>query len=178
MGTGIARQLNSETDPHTSPALPEGASWQQKWKRSETRLLLVEDNEADVVLIRASLNRHGFAGDLLVLTDGEQAINLFEAGGGAEDPDFDAMILDLNLPKRTGIEVLAALRNSERGRNLPVAVFSSSASQEERQAAAALGANLYLQKSSDLGEFMKLGERIRELLDRPAGGDRGGTNGR
>jgi CheY-like chemotaxis protein len=77
------------------------------------------------------------------------------------------VVLDLNLPKRNGREVLERIRQSPCCGKVPVAVFSSSDAATDRQEAARLGANRYIQKPSNLDEFLKIGGILRTLLDKP-----------
>lgn len=102
--------------------------------------------------------------DLLVAQDGEQAIDFIaraEADPGAAGPDL--LLLDINLPKRDGFDVLRYVRASERCRNAPVLVITSSDSPSDRQQAAELGAG-YFQKPPSYEEFMKLGGVLRKML--------------
>ena len=89
-------------------------------------------------------------------------IDKAEAGEGVLRPDL--VVLDLNLPKKGGIEVLRHIRNTTVCRNALVLVVSSSDSRTDREAARALGFDGYFRKPSVYAEFMELGPLIRELL--------------
>jgi chemotaxis family two-component system response regulator Rcp1 len=89
-------------------------------------------------------------------------IDKVEAGKGVPCPDL--FLLDLNLPKKDGIEVLRHMRNSAACKNAFVVVVTSSDSAGDREAGNALGFNEYFRKPSEYAEFMKLGSMIRELL--------------
>ncbi len=127
------------------------------------RLLLVEDSPADVFLVREALSLHLPQADISVATDGELALHAFESKneGGPHCPDL--LLLDLNLPKRTGAEVLARFR--QHCTNSPVIVITSSDSAADRARVASLGANYYFRKPSSYDEFMKLGEVARRLWE-------------
>jgi CheY-like chemotaxis protein len=127
-------------------------------------ILLVEDNPADVRLVRAALEEHGIPGELIVFSDGEKAIQFIEGIEDCSDPCPDLMILDLNLPKRPGREVLRCRDQSGKLRNIPVVVLSSSDAARDREESARLGADLYLQKPSHLDEFLRIGQIVREML--------------
>lgn len=101
-----------------------------------------------------------------VVNDGHQAVEFVDradAGQGAFCPDL--VLLDLNLPKKNGIEVLRHMRNSAACRNALVLVVSSSDSASDREAVEALGFHGYFRKPSVYAEFMKLGPVVRELLE-------------
>lgn len=127
----------------------------------------MEDNPADVRLVRIALEEHGIAGELLVFSDGAEAIQFIEKieSGSGQCPDM--MILDLNLPKRPGREVLQCRDRSGKLRNIPVVVLSSSDAAQDREEAARLGADLYLRKPSHLDEYLRIGATLREMLGLP-----------
>lgn len=135
----------------------------------EVRILLAEDNDGDVFLVRRALDKHVGRYQLLLASDGEEALRLLEranAVAGAPCPDF--FVLDLNLPRCSGVQILERLRRMPRWAATPVIVFTSSDSPEDRAEAFRLGADRYFHKPIDFDSFMKLGEMIKEIL--PAGG--------
>ncbi len=116
-------------------------------------------------LIRQAIAAAQVGATVAVVNDGHQAVEFIDAVGKGEG-DFrpDLVILDLNLPKKSGIEVLRHLRNTSACRDALVLVVSSSDSQDDREAVSALGFNGYFRKPSVYTEFMKLGPLIRDLL--------------
>lgn len=126
---------------------------------------LAEDNPADVYLIREALKQYGVACSVRVASDGKEVLMLLTSGA-ALPPDL--IILDLNLPRHDGIEILQTLRSSEEIANVPVVVLTSSDSPRDRQTATDLGATRYLRKPSNLDHFLELGAVFKELLERPA----------
>jgi len=126
-------------------------------------ILLAEDNQADVYLVRTSLKEHGIAHDLRVAKDGEEAIDLITgADSGGLVPGL--VLLDLNLPKKTGQEILEHLRDTPRWAGVPVIIMSSSDSPTDRAKAARLGIRAYFRKPSRLDEFMRLGGIVKKVL--------------
>lgn len=127
-------------------------------------LLLVDDSPEDVQLILRALHRVVPADDVAVCTDGQEALDyLFAEGSHAgrnanEQPKV--IVLDLNLPRVSGIEVLRRLRAAQATRLLPVVILSASVEQKDVRAAAQLGANSYVRKSLD---YAKLSETMTLL---------------
>lgn len=128
-------------------------------------IVLVEDSETDVFLIQDALSAHGLAVDLQVMEDGEQAVVFVDRLDA--DPSMACprlFILDVNLPKVSGFEVLARLRRSARCNEIPVLVVTSSDAERDRARIASLGASAYFRKPSGYEAFLKIGEVIRQLL--------------
>jgi CheY-like chemotaxis protein len=130
-------------------------------------IVLVEDNPADVRLVRAALEEHGVTGELIVFRDGERAIQFIEDTEDGLSPCPDMMIIDLNLPKRPGRDVLECRDRSGKLRNVPLIVLSSSDAARDREDSARLGASLYLRKPSRLDEFLGIGATFRQMLGLP-----------
>jgi CheY-like chemotaxis protein len=132
----------------------------------QRQILIVEDSKADAALIRRALARAGVSAELQELDDGEKAIRFIESADA--DPEFPCpslILLDINLPRYKGGEVLRRIRASTRCRNAPVLVVTSSDSPRDRAEMAALGASGYFCKPSQLEEFMRLGTEVRHLLE-------------
>ena len=130
-------------------------------------LLLVEDSPADVFLVNHAIQQEGLNVQLQVAEDGEAAIAIIDKVDSEQQvPPPDVMLLDLNVPRRSGNEVLERLRRSPRCQNVPVVMISSSDSPLERKRAFELGATEYFRKPSTLPEFMKLGAVVREVHSR------------
>jgi CheY-like chemotaxis protein len=124
----------------------------------ETRdILLVEDNPDDVELTKRALERTHLANQLVVATDGAQALAILQSEAG---PKFVCVMLDLRLPKIPGLKVLEELRADVRLRHLPVIVFASSDQEEDVVRSYDLGANSFIQKPVDFAQFA---EAIRHL---------------
>jgi CheY-like chemotaxis protein len=128
-------------------------------------ILMVEDNLADALLLREAIQMEGLDLNIQPATDGEMAIAAIERA--EKDPDaapLDAVLLDLNLPRVDGFEVLRRIRSSQRFQNLPVIVITSSDSLADRREGANLGA-AYFRKRPDYDEFLKVGSAIRQFLE-------------
>ena len=126
------------------------------------RVLLVEDNEADVRLTREALREAGENVRLSAVGDGEQALlYLRRQEGYANVPRPDLVLLDLNLPRKNGLEVLDEMRADEELAVIPVIMLTSSAARQDVEAAYAHGANAFVVKPQDLDSFMHLIDTIR-----------------
>jgi len=121
-------------------------------------ILLVEDNPDDVELTRLAFAEAKIANRLVVVGDGAEALDyLFGRGSHAgRDPAElpSIVLLDLNLPKVDGREVLQAIRGDERTRTLPVVVLTTSTEPFDVEASYALGVNSYIQKPVDFEQFV------------------------
>lgn len=131
-----------------------------------TNILLAEDNPADVFLVREAMKAHDLEVNLHVVCDGEMAIEFIEAAEkNGDSPCPHLALLDLNLPRRSGLEVLARLRRSKTCGNIPVAIISSSRDPGEMVILAQLQADHYFTKPSDYDQFMALGGIIKGMLN-------------
>ncbi len=121
-------------------------------------ILLVEDNPDDIELTRIAFAEADLDSRLEVVRDGAEALDyLFARGAWAgRDPHKlpSIVLLDLNLPKLDGREVLQAIRASEATRNLPVVVLTTSAEPFDVDASYAMGANSYIRKPVDFEQFV------------------------
>jgi two-component system response regulator len=124
----------------------------------QKEILLVEDNPDDVELTRIAFNEAKIANTLVVARDGAEALDyLFARGAYAgRDPNNlpSIVLLDLNLPKVDGREVLQAIRGNELTRSLPVVVLTTSVEPFDVEASYALGVNSYIQKPVDFEHFV------------------------
>jgi two-component system response regulator len=127
-------------------------------------LLLAEDNPPDALLVKEAIRLENLPVDVHVASDGEQAIEFMEAGQNDPARPFPHfLLLDLNLPKVDGLEVLRRLRAQDRGKNLPVLVVTSSDSPTDRNETARLGASFF-RKPYSYDEYMRIGAVVRRFL--------------
>lgn len=135
-------------------------------------MLVVEDNDSDVFLIREALAATGIPFAVHLAKDGEQAIRLLDQVESSADAPCPALVvLDINLPKVQGGEVLQHLRQLSKCVNTRVLVVSTATSLQERNKMMNLGANGYFRKPSEYGEFMKLSDVVRTMLGTEAAGE-------
>jgi DNA-binding response OmpR family regulator len=133
-------------------------------KPDSKRIVLAEDNGTDVVLVKETLRAAGIEADLMVFPDGEQCARHLTSS--AEPPD--AIILDLNLQRVDGFELLRVVRADRRYDGVPVAVLTSSSAAEDRRRSLELGANAFITKPSKLDDFLEtVGSEIRRLFSAP-----------
>jgi CheY-like chemotaxis protein len=117
----------------------------------ENRILHVEDNPDDVMLMNLAFNRAGITARLHVVNDGDEAIAELKNGGSPV-----CVLLDVKLPRVSGLEVLAWIRNQPRLRRLPVILLTSSSQTSDINRAYDLGANSFLVKPPDLDSLTQL----------------------
>ena len=130
------------------------------------RIILAEDNEADVLLVRYALQAHNVLHQLHVIADGAKAIDFIgKIGKPDSTPCPDLMLLDLNLPKADGTEVLRELRKHPQCSSTPVIIVTSSDAPKDRARVAELGISHYFTKTSDWDAFMRLGEVVMRVTE-------------
>ncbi|TYT61405.1 response regulator [Natrialba swarupiae] len=119
------------------------------------QILLVEDNPGDVRLTKEAFKQGRIENDLHVVTDGNRALEFLARDGRYEDaPRPDLILLDLNLPRTDGEEVLEQLKDDPNLRSIPVIVLTSSRAEEDIVKSYELHANAYLTKPVDPDEFI------------------------
>ena len=132
-------------------------------------ILLAEDNPADVYLIREALKEHGVDCPMRVASDGQHVLKILAgADSDVSTGQLGLIILDLNLPRHDGIEILQRLQERAELRHVPVVVLTSSDSPRDRLAANQLGVTRFLRKPSSLEQFLSLGAVFKELLEQKA----------
>lgn len=128
-------------------------------------ILLVEDESNDAILLERAFRRANLAPNLKVVTDGEQAVEYLEGKGQFGDrsqfPIPSLMLLDLKLPRRSGLEVLEWIRKQDALKELPVIVLTSSRHTDDIDKAYDLGATSYMAKPE--GNFDGLAEMVKKL---------------
>ena len=132
-------------------------------RRGEVEILYVEDDDADVELTMIALQQNGVANSIHIARDGVEALDFLFCRGAHATRDFKVLklvLLDLKLPKVSGLEVLQAIRNDERTKMIPVVVLTSSREQKDLVDSYKLGVNSYIQKPVDFEQFS---QTIRQL---------------
>ena len=128
-------------------------------------ILLAEDNQGDVFLVQEALRTNSIEYEMHVATDGldvERYLKLLSNTPDARYPDV--FLLDLNLPKSDGYDILNGFRSHPECAKVPVIIISSSDAPKDRQRAELLGATTYFRKPSDLMEFLLLGELVKQVV--------------
>jgi CheY-like chemotaxis protein len=130
----------------------------------EATILLVEDNQDDVDLTLWAFQKSNISNRIVVMRNGQEALDyVFAASENAgRDPDAlpQVILLDLNLPKVSGLDVLRALRADERTRRLPVVILTSSRHESDMVESYDLGANSYVRKPVDFAQFVEAARQL------------------
>jgi chemotaxis family two-component system response regulator Rcp1 len=127
-------------------------------------ILLVEDSPADVALTREALEDSKLSNNLYVVTDGEEAIAfLYNRGPYADMPRPDLILLDLNLPKKSGLEVLREIKKDEQLSLIPVVIMTVSKDERDIVESYRLHANCYIRKPVKFGEFIEIVKSIEDF---------------
>ncbi len=131
----------------------------------EAPVLYVEDEDNDVLLMRLGFERAGIADRLVVVTDGQAAID-YLAGTGRyanreQHPLPCVVLLDLKLPGRSGFEVLRWMRERPQLKTLPVAIVTSSGHERDLEQAQAIGVEDYLIKKANLAQIIETAQHIK-----------------
>ena len=128
-------------------------------------ILLVEDDPGDVLLIREAFEDNKVHNRLHVVPDGVEALTfLRQEGEHADAPRPDLVLLDLNLPRKDGREVLAEIKEDEDLRQIPVVVLTTSKAEEDVLRSYKLHANAYVTKPVDFDRFIDVVRRIDEFF--------------
>lgn len=128
-------------------------------------VLLVEDDPGDVLMTREAFEDNKVANNLYVVGDGVTAMEfLRKQGDYADAPTPDLVLLDLNLPRMDGREVLAALKDDPELRRIPVVVLTTSEAEEDVLRSYSLHANAYVTKPVDFGRFIEVVRQIDEFF--------------
>lgn len=114
-------------------------------------IVLVEDNEQDEILTIRALKKNNILNDIVVLRDGQQAIDYFAKPDN--DVEIQAILLDIKLPKLDGIEVLDFIRKQNHTKTVPVIVLTTSTEESDVIRSYSLGSNSYVKKPVNFDEF-------------------------
>jgi chemotaxis family two-component system response regulator Rcp1 len=127
-------------------------------------ILLVEDNPGDVRLVQETFREGKVCNNLEITRDGVEAMAfLRHEGQFASAPRPDLILLDLNLPRKNGSEVLAEIKADEKLKRIPVVILTASQAEEDIVKAYDLYANCYLTKPIDLDQFISLVNAIKSF---------------
>ncbi|MEH0157176.1 response regulator [Limibacter armeniacum] len=136
-------------------------------KNEVVHILLVEDHYPDIVLTRKAFERYGLKIKLHTVRNGEEALDYLNKRGAYTDAVCpDLVLLDINLPRKSGFEVLQEIRSRNCFETLPVIMLTSSASEQDMKKSYSLNANTYLIKPCCLGEYEKLIKCVESFKSR------------
>lgn len=132
--------------------------------RKDHIILLVEDNPDDAELARRAFEKSNIASEMPVVADGQEALDYLFATGAYADRDPDdlpqVVLLDLKLPKISGLEVLRRMRANERTKHLPVVVLTTSSEEKDVIQSYDLGANSFVRKPVDFAQFVEAARQL------------------
>ena len=133
-------------------------------KNRDSVILLVEDNPDDEALTLRALRKNNILNEVVVVRDGAEALDYMLGAGTYAGRDLSEppqlVLLDLNLPKLSGLDVLRRIRENERTRLQPVVILTSSAEEQDMIVGYGLGANSYVRKPVDFTQFS---EAVRQI---------------
>jgi CheY-like chemotaxis protein len=135
-------------------------------EKQRYQILVAEDNQADVTLVHEALRHHGLDCEINLIGDGARVIDYLrglDLNSHCVAPDL--LLLDMHLPKCDGEDILKALRSTERSAQTPVVVMTSSTASELEKLAQKHAALHYFRKPSSWGEYMHLGNIVRNILE-------------
>lgn len=124
----------------------------------EAKILLVEDNEGDIILTKEALKEAKIKNEICVAMDGQQALDILN---GPELPDM--ILLDINLPKVDGLEVLSTIKKDDRLKKIPVIMLSTSSAESDISTSYNNHANCFITKPVDLLHFMEVVKTIEDF---------------
>jgi CheY-like chemotaxis protein len=139
-------------------------NWNFDHKNAAVDILLVEDSVEDVELTKEAMKEGKFANVLNVVKDGVEAMDYLRKRGkyhGAKTPDL--ILLDLNLPRKNGHEVLAEIKQDEELKIIPVSILTTSESEADVMKTYKMHANCYITKPVDLNQFIKVVKCIEDF---------------
>ena len=125
-------------------------------------ILLVEDNEGDILLTTEAFEESKIVNEINVIRNGEEAIRYFEALNN-KDPRPDLVLLDINLPKKSGHEVLMFIKSHEKFKHIPVIMLTTSSSEKDILLSYNNYVNCYITKPIDVSDFMKAISKVEDF---------------
>jgi len=133
-------------------------------ERQPIRILLVEDNEGDILLTKEAFADVNLRHHLSVARDGQEGLDFLQkVGKHADAPTPDLILLDLNMPRMKGTELLKIIKNDEKLQSIPVVVLSTSGADRDVSECYQLRANGYIKKPVDFDQFMQVADTIKRF---------------
>jgi two-component system, chemotaxis family, response regulator Rcp1 len=135
------------------------------------RILVIEDNSSDVFLLERALKTQDLQFELVHLLSGRDALAFIRRQGAYADAAIpDLILVDLNLSKYSGEDILREIRNSEHLGGVPVCVWSSSQSRRDEAQLKDFGVSRFITKPAGLDQFLEIGKVIKDLIEDPEAG--------
>lgn len=129
------------------------------------RIVVIEDNGSDVFLLERALNKQDFRFELVHLSNGDKALAFIRRQGTYDHAAVpDLILVDLNLSKYTGEDILREIRSASHLAGVPVCVWSSSRSRRDEALLKELGVSRFITKPAGLDQFMEIGKILKDLL--------------
>lgn len=128
----------------------------------KSKLLLIEDNYADVFIFKEALNNESFPAELSVISNGRDALKYFERSESGDLPDL--VLMDLNLPQINGFEILQKIKANIYFKNIPIVVLSTSTWALDKEKCKQLGAAEYFTKPIDFNGYAYIINSLKQLL--------------
>ena len=125
-------------------------------------ILLVEDNEGDILLTTEAFDESKIINIVEVIRDGKEAVNFFNNLSNKDDVP-DLVLLDINLPKMNGHEVLMYIKNNEKYKHIPVIILTTSSSEKDILQSYKSHVNCYITKPIDVNDFMQAVTKIEDF---------------
>ena len=150
---------------------PQGVSLENTSVVRAARILVIEDNASDVFLLERALNKQDLRFELVHLLSGGEALAFIRRQGAHADAATpDLILLDLNLSKYTGEDILREIQSAGHLRGVPVCVWSSSQSRRDEARLKNLGVSQFITKPTGLNQFMEIGRILKDVLAGPESG--------
>ena len=132
------------------------------------RIVVIEDNDSDVFLLDRALRKQDFQFEMVHLLNGRQALAFIRREGSYADTAIPNLILmDLNLSKYTGEDILREIRGAKHLAGVPVCAWSSSQAHRDRSMLESLGVSQFITKPAGLDQFLAIGKLIKDMLTAP-----------
>ena len=125
-------------------------------------ILLVEDNEGDILLTKEAFEESRIVNEVIAIRDGRKAIDFFESINNREHVP-NLILLDINLPRMSGHEVLAYIKNSEKFKSIPVIMLTTSSAEKDILLSYKNHVNCYITKPIDIADFMNAIDKVEDF---------------
>ncbi len=127
-------------------------------------ILLVEDNEGDIVLAQEALHDSKLVNQVSISRDGDEALDFLNRKGNYQQAELpDLVLLDINMPRVSGMQVLVAMKNDERLKAIPIIMLTTSSSEKEIKFAYDNHVNCYINKPVDIDRFLEVVKKIEDF---------------